>query len=310
MRAVFFGTPPHAVPSLAALCGIAEVDLVVTQPDRPRGRSRARVAPAVKQAASAWGLPLAQPQRAGDLIDEIGSRRPDVALVVAFGQLIPGDLLEIPATGFVNVHFSLLPRWRGASPVVRAILAGDERTGVTLMRMDQTLDTGPVYARTETPIRPGETAGALTARLAAMGAAMVSEHMEAIVAGRLEAAPQQAEGATAARTIRVEEAFVDPGRHGVVAVERAVRAFDPSPGAWTTVEGRRLKLWRVRPSDAPAPEPGTAVAVGERVVVGTPDGALELLEVQPEGRARMSGADWMRGRRGAPARLEPPGDGV
>ncbi len=306
MRAVFFGTPPHAVPALAALCSVAEVSLVVTQPDRPRGRSGHPVAPAVKEAAAAWGLPVRQPDRASETIDHVAAIGPDVAVVVAFGQLIPAGLLRVPPAGFVNLHFSLLPRWRGASPVVRAILAGDPITGVTLMRMDETLDTGPILASRPTPIGPGDTAGTLTARLSAMAAGMVTDQLAAAVTGEIDARAQDHGAATAAGMVKVAEAHVDAYRHSAEAVDRAVRAFDPWPGAWSRIAGARFKLWKVRPIGSRSKEPGQVVADGDRVVLGTARGALELLEVQPEGRPRMAAADWMRGRRGEPARLDPP----
>ncbi|MBU1226265.1 MAG: methionyl-tRNA formyltransferase, partial [Actinobacteria bacterium] len=170
MRAVFYGTPAEAVPVLAALLDVAEVALVVTQPDRPRGRSRRLEPPPVKVAAEGWGLPVAQPERASADPDAIRAFAPDVAVVAAYGQLLKPALLEVPVRGFVNVHYSLLPRWRGASPVVRAILAGDETTGVSIMQIDEGLDTGPVFAAEQTPILPGETGGGLTARLADLGA--------------------------------------------------------------------------------------------------------------------------------------------
>jgi methionyl-tRNA formyltransferase len=306
MRAVFLGTPPHAVPTLAALCSVAEVALVVTRPDRPRGRHGAPVAPAVKEAAAAWGMPVAQPERSADLAGPIRAAAPDVAVLVAYGRLIPSPVLEIPAAGFVNVHFSLLPRWRGASPVVRAILAGDATTGVTLMRLDEGLDTGPVYAARPVEIGRDESAGLLTARLAALGAGMVAELLGDIVGGSAAPVPQDDAAATAAAPVGPDEAFVDPTRHSSEAVLRAVRAFDPAPGAWTAVDGKRLKLWRAAPCDRAGPGPGIAELRDGRVLAGTPDGAVELLEVQPEGRRRMGAAEWLRGRRGAPARLGRP----
>jgi methionyl-tRNA formyltransferase len=306
MRAVFLGTPPHAVPTLAALCTVAEVALVVTRPDRPRGRRGTPVAPAVKEAAAAWGLDVVQPERSSDLASPIRRAAPDVAVLVAYGRIIPAAALEIPAAGFVNVHFSLLPRWRGASPVVRAILAGDTATGVSLMRLDEGLDTGPVYAAREVEIGPVEPAGLLTARLAALGAGMVARLLEGIVDGSEVPSPQDDAAATAAAPVRPDEAFVDPARHSAGAVLRAVRAFDPAPGAWTTVEGRRLKLWRAAPLDGRGPAPGVVELQDGRAVAGAADGPLELLEVQPEGKRRMGAAEWLRGRRGQPARMGPP----
>jgi methionyl-tRNA formyltransferase len=231
---------------------------------------------------------------------------PDVAVVVAYGQILPADLLAVPGHGFVNVHFSLLPRWRGASPVVRTILAGDSVTGVTLMQLDAGMDTGPVLAVSPTAVGDDETAGELTARLAVMGAAMLGEHLPAYIAGDISPRPQPETGATAAARVKVEEAFVDPSRHHASAVLRAVRAFDPKPGAWTELDGVRIKLWRARPAAGPGPGPGVAALVEGVVLLGTADGPVELIEVQSEGRNRMAAGDWMRGRRLQPARFTPP----
>jgi len=304
MRAVFFGSPSHAVPSLAALATVAEVALVVTVPDAPRSRSGRPVPSQVAQAAESWGMRVERPVRAAEVAEEMRRLAPDVAVVTAYRGLIPRGLLAVPRRGFVNVHFSLLPRWRGASPVVRAILAGDETTGVSRMVMDEGLDTGPVLVERQTPV--GEaTAGVLTARLAAVGAGLVSEAVPRYVAGEIEPVPQDGEAATAAARVAVEEAFVDPARHTTDAVLRAVRAFDPWPGAWGVVDGRRVKLWGARPAD-PRPEPGVAARDTEGLVVGTRDGAVEFTEVQPEGKRRMRGADWVRGRQGRPLRFGRP----
>lgn len=303
-RAVFYGTPAEAVPVLAALAEVADVALVVTQPDRPQGRSRRPVPPPVKVAAEAWGLPVSQPRRASDDLGTVREAGPDVAVVAAYGQLLRPALLAVPPAGFVNVHFSLLPRWRGASPVVRAILAGDRQTGVSIMQIDEGLDTGAVFAAAPAPIRPGETAGALTARLAALGARLLADTLPGVLDGSVAAVPQDDGAATAAAKVRNEEAFVDPVHHSAAAVLRAVRAFNPKPGAWAMVEGARCKVWEAAPSDEAA-EPGTAEVRDGSVILGTRDGAVALVRVQPEGRAAMSAADWMRGRRGAPARFDP-----
>lgn len=298
--AVFYGSAAESIPALAALRTVADVPLVVTQPDRPRGRSgRPRPTP-VRVAADAWGLAVSQPGRAAETIEAVAAVAPDVAVVAAFGQLLPPDLLRVPRMGFVNVHFSLLPRWRGASPVVRAILAGDPETGVTLMQVDEGLDTGPVLAMRPTAVGAGESAGELTARLAGLGALLLAEELPRYLAGELEPAAQGEASATAAAKVRVEEAFVDPARHGVVSIQRAIRAFNPRPGAWSLPGGVRLKLWRARPSRVGMGEPGWARVEGEHVVLTGRDGTLELLEVQPEGRARMTARDWMRGRRDEP----------
>lgn len=308
MRAVFYGTPAEAVPALSVLADMAEVLLVTTRPDRPRGRSGRPRPPPVKEAALARGLPVAQPGRAADELDGLRALGPDVAVVVAYGQLLPPELLAVPAAGFVNIHFSLLPRWRGASPVVRTILAGDPVAGVTLMVLDEGLDTGPVLAVEPTAVRPGETAGELSARLATRGAALLATHLPGYVAGETAPRPQPPDGATAAARVRVAEAFVDPTRHRREAVLRAVRAFNPRPGAWTFLDGTRVKLWAARPAEAAAPPPGVAAEVGGAILLGAADGPVELVEVQPAGRDRMAAAAWMRGRRGQPALFTSPGE--
>ncbi|MFQ5948638.1 MAG: methionyl-tRNA formyltransferase [Acidimicrobiia bacterium] len=305
ITAAFFGTPPAAVPTLAALTEVADVKLVITRPDRPKGRSSLQVSPAVKEAAADWALPVVQPERANDIVGELRVLGVDVGVLVAYGQLLPPDLLAAPARGFVNVHFSLLPRWRGASPVVRAILAGDEETGVTLIQMDEGLDTGPMILAEATPIRGTETAGELTARLAFMGATLVRHRLGDFVAGRLELQVQEVEGATVAGKVLVEEAHLSPAQQSAEVVARVVRAFNPRPGAWATENGERLKVWRaaVAPDDEPPPA-GEAELRDDRLLLGTRAGTVELLEVQPAGRDRMTGTAWARGRRGEPATLE------
>jgi len=298
MRAIFFGTPALAVPALAALTSVAEVVLVTTNPDRPRGRSGRPQPSPVKEAASSWGLPLAQPDQPGEDLQRLRALAPDVAVVVAYGQKISSDLLGVPDAGFVNIHFSLLPRWRGASPVVRAILAGDAETGVTLMKMDEGWDTGAIIGRESVPVGETETAGVLTARLSAQGARLLAASLPGYLAGEIEPIPQPEEGVTAAARVRVEEAFVDPSRHTREAVLRAIRAFAPAPGAWTTLGEDRLKLWRAAPWPGTGPEPGMVTLEGDHVLLGATDGVAELLEVQPAGRSRQPAVDWMRGRRG------------
>ncbi len=302
--AVFYGTPAEAVPSLAALMTVADVAMVVTQPDRPRGRSKRTQPPPVKVAAEAWGLPVTQPERASDDRLALLDLRPDVAVVAAYGQLLKPELLACTRHGFVNVHFSLLPRWRGASPVVRAILAGDSQTGVSIMQIDEGMDTGPVFAAVETAIGDGETGGRLTGRLAGLGARLLAETLPGIVDGSLQGVPQDDATATAAAKVRTEEAFIDPVHHSALAVERAVRAFSPKPGAWGIVEGERIKVWEVWGDPAEDRQPGVAVLEGSGVLLGTRDGTVALGIVQPPGKARMGATDWMRGRHGAPARFE------
>jgi methionyl-tRNA formyltransferase len=298
IRAAFFGTPAEAVPVLFGTLQAATVEIVVTRPDAPQGRSGEPVAPPVKVAAESKGLPVLQPRHPLDVLESI--RGLDVAIVAAYGLLIPVDLLAAPIAGFVNLHYSLLPRWRGASPVVRTILAGDHAAGVTLIQMDEGLDTGPVYAAESTAVRPGETAGELTARLAVLGGGLVAITIPGVVEGTLTPVPQDDSRATAAAKVGVAEAFLDPARHRVDAVDRAVRAFNPKPGAWAIVDGRRFKVWRVGPASAEVP-PGVAVVADDRVLLGCADGAVELLRVQPEGKPEMDALAWMNGRRRKPA---------
>lgn len=302
-RAVFMGTPTAAVPILDALREVAEVALVITRPDRARGRSTRLVAPPVKAAAVEWGLEVKQPTGAAGLLDAVGSVAPDVAVVAAYGRLIKPELLSMPSHGFVNIHFSLLPRWRGASPVARAILAGDDVTGVSLMAMDAGLDTGPVIEMVETAIAPDDTTGTLTDRLAEMGAEMVRTVLPAYLAGGFSPMPQDDALATAAAKIETDEAFVDPLRHSSEAVERAIRAFNPKPGAWTMVDGERIKLWSADSASGDGPEPGMAVARSDGVWLGTRTGPIRLIDVQPSGKPVMAATAWMNGRRGEPARL-------
>ncbi len=302
MRTAFFGTPPAAVPALAALATVADIRLVVTRRDRPRGRSRRPQASAVKQAAGDWGLPVAQPQRAGDLADRLRDLDLDVAVVVAYGQLLPGAVLAAPRRGFINVHFSLLPRWRGAAPVQRAILAGDEVTGVTLMQLDEGLDTGPVLVSEETPIGPAERAGELTARLAGLGARLLADYLQAFAYGHLVSVSQDDGAATLAAKVQTEEARL--GREmAAEEVVRRVRAFHPRPGAWLELEDGRLKVLRAAPAEDTRLRPGWIEASGGAAVLTGGAGSVELLEVQPAGKDPMPGAAWMNGRRGEPAEV-------
>jgi methionyl-tRNA formyltransferase len=302
-RAVFMGTPEAAVPILDALRDVAEVALCVTRPDRPQGRSRQPVPPPVKQAADGWGIAVAQPTRASDLFAAVESIAAEVVVVAAYGRIIKPELFALARHGFVNVHFSLLPRWRGASPVARAILAGDEVTGVSLMVMDRGLDTGPVLEMVEIEIDRSDTTGTLTARLADLGADMVRSALPRFIAGELTPMDQDDALATAAAKIETDEAFVDPQRHTAQAVVRAVRAFNPKPGAWAVVDGERLKLWHAESMSGDGPAPGVAEVREGAVVLGTATGPVRLVEVQPAGKPAMGAAAWMNGRRGAPAQF-------
>jgi methionyl-tRNA formyltransferase len=275
VRIVYLGTPPDAVPPLRALHAAGhEIALVVTQPDRKRGRGGGLVPSAVKTAAVELGLPVVTPEKSREVVEQVRATGASVGVVVAFGQLLPEALLDTLPLGFVNLHFSLLPRWRGAAPVERAILAGDVETGVDLMVIEKGLDTGAVFASVRTPIRDGETAGELHARLVDLGTQLLLDTLPELP--RLEPTPQAGE-TTYAEKLTVEEFELDPDAAPVDLV-RIVRAANPRPGAWTTVDGKRLKVWR-------------AHVEGDTFV---PD------EVQPEGKKAMPYAAWLAGHRGDP----------
>ena len=298
MRIVFFGTPEFAVASLRALLRERfTVAGVVTQPDKPQGRSRSTlVPPAVKLAALEAGLPVLQPARpVGDLF-LAGLRRlePDLGVVVAYGHILRREVLELPARGMVNVHASLLPRFRGAAPIQHAILSGDRETGISIMRMEEGLDSGPVLHRISTPIADGETAGSLTSRLATLGAGALVEALSLLSAGAGAAQPQEADGVTYAPKISREVARLDWSRDAA-SLERQVRAFDPVPGAWTSLDGAPVKLFGGMPAVGGG-EPGTVLAASDRLVIAGGTGAIAVSEVQPAGRNRLSVEDWVRGR--------------
>ncbi|NMC72718.1 MAG: methionyl-tRNA formyltransferase [Myxococcales bacterium] len=313
-RIVFLGSPEAAVPSLRAAVRVGEVVAVFSQPDRPAGRGRRCCAPPVAVAARALGLAVHQPPgvRKPEVRALLDALRPDVLLVVAYGRILPPAILEAAPRGCVNVHFSLLPRHRGAAPVAHAILAGDERTGVTLMRLDEGLDTGPVFAQRETPIGPEETAGELTERLAAIGAEMVEAELPRWVAGEVEARPQPAEGATLAPPLDKCDGAIAWDRPAV-EVHRRIRAVTPWPGAFGYLEGRRIIVHRARllPHVA-SPGPGVVLVQGRRLAVGAADACLELIEVQREGGKRVDAGCFLAGccpEPGARVCPEPPARG-
>ncbi|MFL5516286.1 MAG: methionyl-tRNA formyltransferase, partial [Gemmatimonadales bacterium] len=267
MRIVFFGTPEFAVPSLEALLRERQVVAgVVTQPDKPQGRSRSTlISPPIKRLAEREGIPVLQPARpVGDLfLASLRHLEPELGVVVAYGHVLRREVLTLPTRGMLNVHASLLPRWRGAAPVQHAILAGDRETGVSIMRMEEGLDTGPVLHRVATPIGPEETAGALAARLAVLGAAALTTVLALL--SSISAEPQDSTAATYAPKVERETAHLDWGRDAEALV-RQVRAFDPSPGAWTTHAGAPLKLFGAMASTEDG-APGTVLAADERLIV-------------------------------------------
>ncbi|MBW3621459.1 MAG: methionyl-tRNA formyltransferase [Actinobacteria bacterium] len=295
MRVAFLGTPLVAVPALTALVAAEDLDVVavVTNPDRPRGRSGTPVPPPVKQAAVDHGLRVLQPAKPIEIVDELRALELDACAVVAYGALLPRAVLETGGAGFVNLHFSLLPRWRGAAPVQHAIRAGDEVTGVTTFVLDEGMDTGPVIDRVEVPIGRDESAGSLLDRLAAIGAPVLVDSLRSLVAGA-ELRPQDDARATLAPKVTPDDVAID-WTQPAARIRDLVRSANPAPGAHTTFEGRRLKVWRAR-AMAGDGAPGAILSAGPTgVAVATGDGAVLLEEVQPEGKARMQGGAFANG---------------
>ena len=301
MRLVFFGTPDFAVPALRALIGEGfDVSAVVTQPDRPQGRSRSRlIAPPVKEVAAADGIPVLQPERPGDpaFLDALRPYAPDLGVVIAYGHILTPALLELPGRGMINVHASLLPALRGAAPIQHAVMQGLEETGVTVMQMDEGMDTGPILHQVPTPVATDETAGELETRLAELGALALIEALALMETGVLVPRPQDAARATYAPKLTVDGARIR-WTDGASQVARRLRGLDPRPGAWTELGDRRIKLFGPRPAGGtpPGAAPGEIVETDPALVVATGDGLLQILDVQPEGKARLSAADWVRGR--------------
>ena len=301
MRLVFAGTPAVALPSLDALLASAhEVVAVVTRPDAPAGRGRRIVASPVGERAREAGLEVLTPARPREpeFLDRLRALAPDCCPVVAYGALVPPAALEIPAHGWVNLHFSLLPAWRGAAPVQHAVLHGDEVTGASTFRLEEGLDTGPVYGVLTETVRPDDTSGDLLERLAHAGAGLLVATLDGIESGELTPKPQPAEGVSLAPKLTVDDVRVDWSAPAL-RVDRLVRAATPAPGAWTTFRDRRLKLGPVRPAAHPDPlAPGALRDLGrDGVLAGTATGPVLLQRVQPEGKPLMAAADWARGSR-------------
>lgn len=298
MRVLFYGTPRFALPTLEALLASHEVVGVVTQPDRPAGRGRRVAPPPVKEHAIAAGIPVLQPERLRDprWLDPLRGLRAEVAVVVAFGQILPRAVLDIPARGSINVHASLLPKYRGAAPIAWALIRGEAETGVTTFRMDEGMDTGPILLSERTAIRPGETAGELAERLSLMGARVLIETLARL--STLTPIPQRDAEATLAPRLRKADGQLD-WREPAPAVVSRIHGCNPWPGAPTETPAGRLVIWRARAvspgSDRVAP--GTLVeAAGGLVVVAGAD-AVEPVEVQPESRRVVSWREYLRGAR-------------
>jgi methionyl-tRNA formyltransferase len=300
LRVVFFGTPAFAVPSLERLFASPhDVVAVVTQPDRPRDRGQ-RLRPSAIKAAAGGRAPVFHPARLADpgWLDELRAGRPDLGVVAAYGRILPQPLLDLPRLGMINVHASLLPRWRGAAPVHRAILAGDRETGITIMRVVLALDAGPMLARRATPIDPDETSADLEARLAGMGAVLLGDTIDRLAAGPVPETPQDERLATYAPRLDRAESAIDwqrPAR----AVHDQIRGLQPWPLAAARLQGRRVLLRRSQVADETSR--GAAPGVIERIdrdaiVVATSPGAIRITELQVEGRPPMGAREFLHGR--------------
>ncbi|HEX2869698.1 MAG TPA: methionyl-tRNA formyltransferase [Polyangiaceae bacterium] len=300
MRAVFFGTPQVAVPALRALTQVAEVAAVVCQPDRPSGRGLKVSAPPVKEAALELGLSVHQPTkvRTGELATWLREKAVDVALVMAYGRILPLDVLSAPRRGAMNLHASLLPRYRGAAPINWVIVNGETQTGVSLMQMDEGLDTGPVFSRHALDLADTETGGSLAERIATLAAHVVRADLAAAVSGKLVAEPQDAALASHAPLIERQHLQVDWGR-SAVEIARLVRGMAPKPGAFTLLGGKVLRIHDARPLTGPMPvaaAPGTISILGRRALVATGSGTLELVNAQLEGKKALMAQDLINGR--------------
>jgi methionyl-tRNA formyltransferase len=298
LRLIFFGTPEFAVPSLRALLGESDpVVAVVCQPDKPAGRGQHVSAPPVKQVALEAGVAVFQPEklRAPDFAEILRRLAPDLIIVAAYGKILPKSLLELPRHGCINVHASLLPRYRGAAPIQWAIVRGEVRTGVTIMQMNEGMDAGDILLQRETTIGADETYGELQARLAQLGAEALREALTQLHVGELPRQPQRESDATLAPMIKKQDGRIDwtqPAAH----IARVVRAFNPWPSAFTYLDGKLLKVHRAHPIDTAAAAPPAAVtATGDGIAVATGQGTLLLDELQLEGRKRLPAADFARG---------------
>ncbi|HJY77654.1 MAG TPA: methionyl-tRNA formyltransferase [Burkholderiales bacterium] len=294
MRLVFAGTPEFAERALARLLAAGhEVVLALTQPDRPAGRGLRASASPVKRLAAARGIEVLQPGslQGSSAVERVRAARPDALVVAAYGLILPRPLLEAGRHGALNIHASLLPRWRGAAPIQRALLAGDLETGISIMQMDAGLDTGPLLKQAKTPIRGDDDAGTLHDRLAAIGAELIVEALRGVESGGALAEPQPKLGITYARKIEKLETRLDWTRPAD-ELERAVRAFRPSPGASTRADGAELKIWRARIAARSRLAPGE---VGDGLIVGCGEGALEVLELQRAGGRRLGAPEFLRG---------------
>ena len=296
MRVVFLGSPPFALPSLKALATNYTVVTVVSQPDRPAGRGREHTAPATKIFASEVGIPVFQPERLRDpdAIDRIADLEPDMLVVAAYGQILPQSLLDIPKNGSLNVHASLLPRWRGAAPIQAAILHGDEQSGVTIMQMDAGLDTGPILSQQSIKVAADETGGSLTERLSRIGADLLVETIPQLLSGEIGAAPQDNALATHAPMLKKSDGELDL-EATAEQLARQIRAFEPWPGSFIMWGDRRLVVKRAHAALLNGTTTGKVTMVDNVPALATHEGVLVLDVFQPAGKREMSGEAFVRG---------------
>jgi methionyl-tRNA formyltransferase len=299
-RALFFGSPAFAVPSLDGLASMADVAGVVCQPDKPSGRGLELTPPAVKLRARELGLTVVQPTklRTGEFGAWVRAQAADVALVVAYGRILPKDVLDGPRLGCVNVHASLLPKYRGAAPITWAVVHGETESGVTLMKLDEGMDTGPTFARVTTPIGPDESAGELSERLALLGVEAVRRWLPVYLTGGCDLVPQDGTRATIAPMLQKQDGRIDWAK-AARQVHDHVRGMRPWPGAFTMARGKVVKVHATHVVDGAAPgaRPGQVVVADKtRVLVACSDRSIELAHVQPEGKRAMTGAEWAMGR--------------
>lgn len=297
-RIIFLGSPDFAIPALNALAAEYPIIAVITQPDRPAGRNGKLRPPPVKTVALDLGLPVIQPEklRVPSVLEQLRAWSPDLIVVAAFGQILRPELLDLPKYGSINIHGSILPRWRGAAPVQAAILAGDAETGVTIMKMDAGIDTGPLLGSCSIPIAQDETAGTLFDKLAVIGANLLLETLPRYLSGELVPQPQPALGVTHAKMLKKEDGRLDFSQPAS-SLERRVRAMDPWPGAFFDWKGTPIKLLRARVSGEVSASPGDRVIVRGYPAIRTPQGDLILEEVQPAGKKPMDGKAFLAGAR-------------
>ncbi len=298
LRLVFFGTPAFAVPFLRALADDADVEVaaVVSQPDRPVGRKRLLEPTPTKAFAASRGLPVLQPAwlKADETVSALRALGADAFVIVAYGRIIPKSILELPRLGCVNVHPSLLPRWRGPSPMPSEIAAGDVETGVSVMLLDETMDTGPLLAVERIPVAPDETAPSLEAKVLAVGTPLLLKALKAYAAGKIKPVPQAADGATVCKILAREDGKIDWTK-SAAEIDRLRRAYQPWPGLWTTLDGVRVKILEIRSTDRRI-DPGRLQVENRRLFVGTGSVALELIRIQPEGAPVMDVPAFLNGR--------------